>query len=377
MSDQVEGSPIIQASDEWARQVAKSVSKRLLSSLVARLSTHLGIPDYDREARVFAAAYHRINTRKALRALRDMDLSAVRTALDVGCGSGAATAALIALWLTQADPKAQLTVILVDRSPRQLSIAHECMAATLATLDETRVRLTYLEADAAESHALASVPRSDVILAAHVLSENHSTIEAMIRMLDTALAPGGTLVAIDQADDLIWTLLEEQRQVTARDWLPDTALLQYPDPVEVSSRPWTARWVAITRLEVDSIQRLVSLYFRAWRDGDTEALESLFAVDATYQEKPFTVPLEGLPAIEDYWRTHVVPQASRRIAVRRLAAARRAAVAEWDADFVLGGERVCVSGTLVFETDATHDRIVAVREYFRTHRQPTAPLDTR
>lgn len=51
----------------------------------------------------------------------------------------------------------------------------------------------------------------------------------------------------------------------------------------------------------DDVMRWVSLYERAWRDGDLEAVDLLFTDDAQYLTSPYEQPTIGPAAIKDLW----------------------------------------------------------------------------
>jgi uncharacterized protein (TIGR02246 family) len=54
-------------------------------------------------------------------------------------------------------------------------------------------------------------------------------------------------------------------------------------------------------IDMQSVQEWVRAYERAWRTAGTEQLNTLFAVDATYQLGPFQQPHRGLEAIRALW----------------------------------------------------------------------------
>ena len=54
-------------------------------------------------------------------------------------------------------------------------------------------------------------------------------------------------------------------------------------------------------MERDEVMRWVDRYERAWRAGDVEAVEQLFADDAKYRTSPYEDSLVGHAAIKDIW----------------------------------------------------------------------------
>ena len=87
-------------------------------------------------------------------------------------------------------------------------------------------------------------------------------------------------------------------------------------------------------------------YETAWETGDAAAAAGLFAPHATYQETPFTDPLEGRDAIRDYWAETTATQESVRVDSSVIGLGRAAGVARFEASFVRDGEAVMVDGVL-------------------------------
>jgi hypothetical protein len=54
-------------------------------------------------------------------------------------------------------------------------------------------------------------------------------------------------------------------------------------------------------IDRQSVRDWAQAYERAWRTAGTEALDTLFTVDATYQFGPFQPPQRGLDAIRVLW----------------------------------------------------------------------------
>ena len=51
----------------------------------------------------------------------------------------------------------------------------------------------------------------------------------------------------------------------------------------------------------DEVMRWVAGYERAWRDGDLDRVETLFAPDAVYRRAPYMAPDLGIDAIKAFW----------------------------------------------------------------------------
>jgi hypothetical protein len=104
----------------------------------------------------------------------------------------------------------------------------------------------------------------------------------------------------------------------------------------------------------------------AWRLGDPDAVDDLFAPGATYQDSPFSAPLDGVDAIRAYWREG--GRHSRRdveFAAEALAARGDTGVAHWRAEFTSEplGHRVELDGILVATIDAA-GRCTSFREWW-------------
>ena len=60
-------------------------------------------------------------------------------------------------------------------------------------------------------------------------------------------------------------------------------------------------------MDRDALTRWVDAYERAWRAPGVDALDALFAEDATYSTAPFQNPFSGLPAIREMWEAGRAP----------------------------------------------------------------------
>jgi uncharacterized protein (TIGR02246 family) len=57
----------------------------------------------------------------------------------------------------------------------------------------------------------------------------------------------------------------------------------------------------------EAMRQILSRYFEAWQDKDSEKLVSLFKKDGVYRVKPFGIEeYVGTDQIRDYWETHPV-----------------------------------------------------------------------
>ncbi|MGH6609432.1 MAG: hypothetical protein ACRECQ_04160 [Burkholderiaceae bacterium] len=53
-------------------------------------------------------------------------------------------------------------------------------------------------------------------------------------------------------------------------------------------------------MNIDSFERWLQAYKRAWEERDPNAAATIFAADATYRETPFDPPMYGRKAICEY-----------------------------------------------------------------------------
>jgi uncharacterized protein (TIGR02246 family) len=116
----------------------------------------------------------------------------------------------------------------------------------------------------------------------------------------------------------------------------------------------------------ESLQGWLEGYGRAWESRDPEAVGKLFADDATYQETPYTQPMRGREAIQQYW-SQVVATAQEHIkfGYEVLADAEDSAIVHWWASFVRVQSRAQVSLDGIFLlTFDTEGRCRELREWW-------------
>ena len=119
-------------------------------------------------------------------------------------------------------------------------------------------------------------------------------------------------------------------------------------------------------MKSESLSTWLEAYGRAWETRDPEAVRRLFAEDATYQETPFTQPMRGLDAIQQYW-SQVVATAQEhiRFSYEVLAVAEDSAIVHWWASFVRVQSRahVTLDGIFLLTFD-TEGRCRELREWW-------------
>jgi hypothetical protein len=142
---------------------------------------------------------------------------------------------------------------------------------------------------------------------------------------------------------------------------PSTVALEYP--------PTPTRYLRIQIPEQKNLPVLVRLYFQAWEEQSPELLERIFAFNAEYYEKPHEPPVRGIKQIQRYWAENVLQQRDIHTEILSVAYSRDLAFAEWHARFIKSNERVCLSGTMIFELDVQSLLVSSFREYFRSAKE--------
>jgi ketosteroid isomerase-like protein len=88
------------------------------------------------------------------------------------------------------------------------------------------------------------------------------------------------------------------------------------------------------------VEAWVARYERLWRTPGTEGLADLFAADASYLPSPWARPVEGLPAIAEFWDgERVDPDEPFTLAAEVVAVDGPTAVVRVDVEYGSGGER--------------------------------------
>jgi uncharacterized protein (TIGR02246 family) len=119
-------------------------------------------------------------------------------------------------------------------------------------------------------------------------------------------------------------------------------------------------------MKPESLRAWLEAYRLAWEGRDPEAVSRLFTEDATYQETPFTQPMQGRAAIRRYWSEVVVAaQEQIRFGYEVLAVAEDCAIAHWWASFTRVASRAQVSldGIFLLTFDAA-GRCRQLREWW-------------
>jgi SAM-dependent methyltransferase len=319
--------------------------------------------DYDELGESFAYRYFLANYWKVGLALRDARLRPPSTVIDLGSGSGAATAAILSWIYSKEATQKPVEVILVDRSPKQLALARDLLASVAASLPGLSLVISTLESEITPNEiAWRSVASAaDLVVASHLLTENADCAPALLERLLRSMATDSDLLVVERPDDKVWSRLPQgaARAVQASDeGLPLNGFSGKRGKRQIATRYLTIP--ARTTPWID----LVGRYFRAWREQSVEQLDAVFAPNAVYLDKPRAKPIHSLEGIREYWRQRVLPQRDPNPSVLSLACGRESAFVEWQADLTVDRRRKRVRGEMSLELDGSGERIGRLREHY-------------
>ncbi|WP_250005706.1 nuclear transport factor 2 family protein [Actinoplanes sp. M2I2] len=325
-------------------------------------------PDYDRVHASFAAEFLLVNFHKCVRALTEARPEPAATVVDLGCGSGAASAAALA-YLAEAGLE-EVRVHLLDRSERQLQHAESLVREVAATLGKER------RFDVEVVPALGDWPTERpaqwrgpaMVLASHVLTENRAHAWDFLNRAVALAGPRGSVTVVERADDGVWPALDKLvgESVLVRRFGQGDVRAATADGED---RTWATRWLTFEPGPHAGCEEAVRGYLTAWRKRDPDLLEKVFTEGARYRDKPFHPPIEGLTGIQEYWRSHVASQRAVSVRVDSIAYRPDAAHLEWTAFLDEGGDDVKrVYGFMVIEVDAS-GKIRELRECYRSQRE--------
>ncbi|WP_250031172.1 nuclear transport factor 2 family protein [Paractinoplanes maris] len=325
-------------------------------------------PDYDHVHAPFAAEFLLVNFHKCVRALTEARPEPATTVIDLGCGSGAASAAALA-YLADAGLE-EVRVHLLDRSERQLQHAVSLLREVAATLSKDRrfdVEVVAVGGDwPTERPAGWAGPA--MVLASHVLTENRAHAWDFLNRAVALAGPRGSVTVVERADDTVWTALEQlagESVLVRRFGQGDVRAVT----ADGEDRTWATRWLTFEPSPHAGCEQAVRNYLTAWRKRDPDLLETVFTGNALYWDKPFQPPIDGLTGIQEYWRSEVSSQRTVSVRVDSIAYRPDGAHLEWTAFLDEGGADVKrVYGFMVIEVDAT-GMVWELRECYRSQRE--------
>lgn len=106
-------------------------------------------------------------------------------------------------------------------------------------------------------------------------------------------------------------------------------------------------------------------YRLAWEKRDPQAAVELFSQQATYQETPYDIPMEGEAEIYEYWAEVPRSQEDIHFSWQILAIAGSTGIAHWQAEFrrLPDGPRISLDGVLLAIFDE-HGLCTTFREWW-------------
>ena len=127
-------------------------------------------------------------------------------------------------------------------------------------------------------------------------------------------------------------------------------------------------------LSRDAFADWLDRYRTAWEQRDPDAASALFTEGATYHEMPYDPPIEGRPAIADYWAKAVAGQRDVRFTSEILACEQDRGLCHWHVTFTAaeGGSTIDLDG--IFHCRFADDAHVA--EFQEWWHVKVAPADT-
>ncbi len=112
------------------------------------------------------------------------------------------------------------------------------------------------------------------------------------------------------------------------------------------------------------LAHIMEAYGRAWETRDPDLVLTLFTEDATYQENPFSAPMEGHAAIRHYWQEATGPHRDIEFRWERVGSSGETHFVEW----VCSYSRADVKGRLelrgIMLIELRGRRIFRFREYW-------------
>jgi ketosteroid isomerase-like protein len=119
----------------------------------------------------------------------------------------------------------------------------------------------------------------------------------------------------------------------------------------------------------EHVQSIIQTYGQAWEQQDSSLILTIFNDNATYQEGPFAVPMQGHDAIKNYWLKKVLQeQKDIHFTLLNFLVQDDQAAAEWNGDFIdtTTNEQVHLyeAAFLVFKDG----KISSLRETWRSQR---------
>jgi SAM-dependent methyltransferase len=328
--------------------------------------------DYDEYGPDFACGYFLQNYWKTCLAFLSHPTPIATKILDVGCGSGATSAAYLVYLDNLLEHELELKLILLDKSAVQIELAKQVLSLVMPKLRKVRVYCEYWHTDLAHWNHVGHGP--ELILQGHVLTENRGDVAKILSKMADCVSPDGRIYTIERRTDSIWEPIK--RSIPKIAYSADCETTDFSDELTRSASafipaPDLAMKLMVLRApERKILAELVNKYFAAWRLQRPEMLDEVFDANAEYREKPQDPALRGLDQIRKYWLEKVLPQRNLHVQVKKCSYTANEATAEWHAQFDVHDKRVLVQGVLVLQLNPRTGLVSFLREYFTTTKTP-------
>lgn len=116
-------------------------------------------------------------------------------------------------------------------------------------------------------------------------------------------------------------------------------------------------------LTKDHVRGVIDTYIKAWTTQDPDLIVTIFTPTATYHERVLEEPIRDEAGIRAYWQSKVVEEQSNITAeLLSLYVDGDTAIAEWEAQFDVKGERKLMREVAILEFEG--DLIASLREYW-------------
>jgi SAM-dependent methyltransferase len=336
--------------------------RRMRSTLHARNGTSGSLPDWNnrRGSVAFAAAYWELNFWKVYAALSRLGPDVSGLVVDIGCGSGAASAAIMAYAKETGARPARL--IAVDRSPEQVGLTGEILPQVRNALD-LPVEVTSHVADFNDVLASAAADdRASFVVGSHLVAGQP---EIAARLVDAAtrrlLRPGGRMILVERPHDepstrMLSHVLDRTHETSRYRYAVDlicgrdvrTRHGMTPDIYGVFAYGlMLPRDQLLAQLSADYFRRL-------WIAKEIDMIRDIFSSDAQYIVLPddryqFDRTWTGHAGINEYWRTKVLVQLETDVVTDQAIYDGTTAAFRFAARFrLLGGEEV-IAGQMTHE----------------------------
>jgi hypothetical protein len=123
----------------------------------------------------------------------------------------------------------------------------------------------------------------------------------------------------------------------------------------------------------EHVQSIIQTYGQAWEQQDSSLILTIFNDNATYQEGPFAIPMQGHKEIKSYWDKKVVQeQREIKFTLLNILLDGDTAAVEWNGDFidVITNERVHMYEVAII--NFVNNKISSLRETWKSQRSKIA-----